>query len=73
MKKTLIECLGNVTDYRSGNGVDHKLIDILVISILYVGPITGQNWKRCPYWVGWVTSSGNCVLCCFPHDGHTSS
>ncbi|HHW70722.1 MAG TPA: transposase family protein [Clostridiales bacterium] len=36
MKKTLIECLGNVTDYRSGNGVDHKLIDILVISILAV-------------------------------------
>lgn len=45
MKKTLIECLENVKDYRVGNAVDHKLIDILVISILAV--ICGANhWTQ---------------------------
>src|SRR5690554_344765 len=42
MKKTLIGCLENIKDYRSGNGVDHKLIDILVISVLAV--ICGANY-----------------------------
>lgn len=51
MKKTLIECLENIKDYRVGNGVDHKLIDILVISILAV--ICGAN-----YWTQ-VESFGN--------------
>ena len=36
MKKTLIECLETITDYRKGNGTDHKLIDIMVIAILAV-------------------------------------
>ena len=36
MKKTLIECLGTITDYRKGNGTNHKLIDIMVIAILAV-------------------------------------
>lgn len=36
MKKTLIECLKEIKDYRSGNAIDHKLIDILVIAILGV-------------------------------------
>ena len=36
MKKTLIECLVTITDYRKGNGTDHKLIDIMVIAILAV-------------------------------------
>lgn len=35
-KKTMIECLGNVTDYRKGNGTEHKLIDIMCIAILAV-------------------------------------
>jgi len=36
MEKTLIDCLSEIKDYRSGNGIDHKLIDILVIAILAV-------------------------------------
>lgn len=31
--KSLIECLSSIPDYRSGNAVDHKLIDILTIAI----------------------------------------
>lgn len=51
MKKTLVECLENIKDYRVGNGVVHKLIDILVISILAV-------ICRANYWTQ-VESSGN--------------
>jgi len=36
MKKTLIECLESIKDFRSGNAIDHKLIDILAIAILGV-------------------------------------
>jgi len=36
MKKGLIDCLNAVDDYRKGNAVDHKLIDVLVIAILAV-------------------------------------
>ena len=36
MKKTLMDCLGTIKDYRSGNAVDHKIIDILAIAILSV-------------------------------------
>ena len=36
MKKTLVQYLGDIEDYRSGNAIDHKLIDILVIAILGV-------------------------------------
>ena len=36
MKKTLVDCLREVKDYRNGNGIEHKLIDILVIAILGV-------------------------------------
>ncbi len=31
-KKTLIDCLENIEDPRSGNGVNHKLIDVLTIA-----------------------------------------
>jgi len=36
MKKTLVECLDTIQDFRKGNGISHKLIDILSISILAV-------------------------------------
>lgn len=36
MEKALIECLVKVKDPRAVNGLDHKLIDILVITILAV-------------------------------------
>lgn len=32
--KSLIQCLSSIPDYRSGNAVDHKLIDIMAIAIL---------------------------------------
>lgn len=36
MKKTLVDCLKEIKDYRCGNGIEHKLTDILIIGILAV-------------------------------------
>ena len=32
--KSLVKCLNSIPDYRVGNAVEHKLIDIMVIAIL---------------------------------------
>ncbi|WP_153016321.1 ISAs1 family transposase, partial [Clostridium tepidiprofundi] len=43
--KSLIENLEEVKDYRKGNAIDHKLIDILVIAVL--GTLCGcEGWKH---------------------------
>lgn len=43
VEKTLIDCLGEIKDYRKGNGIDHKLTDILVIAVLTV-LCGGDGW-----------------------------
>lgn len=34
MKKSLIDCFSSINDYRKGNGVEHNLLDVMLIAIL---------------------------------------
>lgn len=36
MKETLIDKLSTIEDFRNGNAIQHKLIDILTIAVLAV-------------------------------------